>query len=285
MSLTRIATPFYTAMLLLLGFTGAAHAQSGQPADWQLGFQEAATPVMERITSFHDFILIIITAVTVFVLALLLWVMLRYNARANPTPKTFSHNTLIEIIWTAGPILILVVIGVISLPLLWYEEQTPPADFTIKVTGYQWYWGYEYPDHGSFTFDSYLVADAEPRLLVTDNNVVVPVNATVRVLITAADVLHAWAIPAFGLKMDAVPGRINETWFQATEIGMYYGQCSELCGIDHAFMPISVQVVSQEQFDAWVNTRRGSAGLPPMESEIRQVADATSNQVADAAGR
>lgn len=281
-SLTRIATKFYWSILLLLGFTGAAHAQMGQSENWQMDFQEAATPVMERITSFHEFILWIIVIITLFVLALLIWIILRYNAKANPTPKTFSHNTLLEIIWTGGPIIILVVIGYYSLPLLWYEELTPEADITIKATGHQWYWSYEYPDHGNFGFVSALDEEGEPRLLATTQNVVVPVDTNVRILVTAERVLHSWAMPSFGVKMDAVPGRINETWFHATETGMFYGQCSELCGINHAFMPISVEVVTQEEFDVWVNEQRGAAGLPPMESETRQAADAVTQEVADA---
>ncbi len=283
-SLTRIATNVYLTILLLLGFTSAAHAQMGQSENYQMTFQEAATPVMERITDFHDFILWIIAAISLLVLLLLIWIIVRYNSKANPTPKTFSHNTLLEVIWTAGPIVILVVIGIKSLPLLWYEEQTPPADMTIKVTGHQWYWSYEYPDQGGFGFISALDEEGEPRLLATTQNVVVPVDTTVRVLVTAENVLHAWAVPSFGLKMDAVPGRLNETWFHATETGMFYGQCSELCGINHAFMPISVEVVSQDEFDAWVTEQRAAAGLPPMETETQQVADAATQHVADATG-
>ena len=196
------------------------------------------------------------TAITVFVLGLMVYVMVRFNAKANPVPSKTSHNTLIEVVWTVIPILILLVIAVPSFRLL-YDQATPEADMTIKATGYQWYWGYEYPDHGDIAFDALMLEDDElqpgqPRLLTTDNAVVVPVDTTVRVLVTAADVIHNWAMPAFGVKMDAYPGRLNETWFRANQTGIYYGQCSELCGIRHSFMPIMVKVVEKEEFTAWV---------------------------------
>ena len=196
------------------------------------------------------------TAITVFVLGLMVYVMVRFNAKANPVPSKTSHNTLIEVVWTVIPILILLVIAVPSFRLL-YDQATPEADMTIKVTGYQWYWGYEYPDHSDIAFDALMLEDDElqpgqPRLLTTDNAVVVPVDTTVRVLVTAADVIHNWAMPAFGVKMDAYPGRLNETWFRANKTGIYYGQCSELCGIRHSFMPIMVKVVEKEEFTAWV---------------------------------
>ncbi|MED5368673.1 MAG: cytochrome c oxidase subunit II [Pseudomonadota bacterium] len=240
----------------MISLMGVSSVHAAQPEPWQLGFQPAATDMMARISSFNDFLLILMTAITVFVLGLMVYVMLRFNAKANPVPSKTSHNTLIEVVWTVIPILILLVIAVPSFRLL-YDQATPEADMTIKATGYQWYWGYEYPDHGDIAFDALMLEDDElqpgqPRLLTTDNAVVVPVDTTVRVLVTAADVIHNWAMPAFGVKMDAYPGRLNETWFKANKTGMYYGQCSELCGIRHSFMPIMVKVVEKEEFTAWV---------------------------------
>ncbi|MCR9130007.1 MAG: cytochrome c oxidase subunit II [Alphaproteobacteria bacterium] len=238
----------------------AAAPVMGVPVDGEMGFQAAATPVMENITWFHNMLLWIITAISLLVLGLLVWVIVRYNAKSNPTPSKFSHNTLVEVVWTAAPIVILIIIAVPSFQLLYYQDTIPESDFTIKTTGYQWNWGYEYPDHGGFEYFSNMVADediaAHPfeahRNLTTDLPVVVPAGATVRVEVTAADVIHNWAMPAFGIKMDAIPGRLNETWFRVDEPGIYYGQCSELCGVRHAFMPIEVHVVPQDVFDAWV---------------------------------
>lgn len=234
-----------------------ASAAAAQPVPWQFGFQPAATNMMARVTSFNDFLLILMTGVTLLVMILLLIVMVKFNKTANPEPSKTSHNTLIEVVWTVLPILILVVIAIPSFRLLYDQVEIPQADMTIKATGYQWYWGYEYPDHDDITFDAIMVETedlkkGEPRLLTTDNAMVVPVNTTVRMIVTAADVIHNWAMPAFGNKMDAVPGRLNETWFRAEKTGTYYGQCSELCGIRHAFMPIMVKVVSKEEFAAWV---------------------------------
>ena len=242
-----------TATALLLG---ACSAYAKQPEPWQLGFQKAGSENMAMITDFNNFLLYIMTAITLIVLGLMVYVMVRFNARANPEPSKTTHNTLVEVVWTVVPILILVVIAIPSFRLLYFQRDIPQADMTVKAVGYQWYWGYEYPDHGDFAFDSLMLSDEErgdqPRLLATDTVMVVPVDTTVRVVVTAADVLHAFALPAFGLKMDAVPGRLNETWFKAEETGTYYGQCSELCGIRHAFMPIRIEVVSKEQFAAWV---------------------------------
>jgi cytochrome c oxidase subunit 2 len=242
-----------TASLLLLA-DGAAVA--AQPEPWQLGFQPPATPVMERIESFHHLLLWLITLISIFVLALLAYVCMRFRASRSTTPSRRTHHTLLEIAWTAVPVLILVVIAIPSFKLLYYEDVIPEAELTIKAIGHQWYWSYEYPDNGDFTFDAYLVADAdlEPgqlRLLTTDNRIVLPVDTNVHVLVTATDVLHAWAVPAFGVKIDAVPGRINEIWFRIEEPGIYYGQCSELCGDYHGFMPIMVEAVSKDEFEAW----------------------------------
>ena len=247
----KAATLTATALLL-----GACSAYAKQPEPWQLGFQKAGSENMAMITDFNNFLLYIMTAITLIVLGLMVYVMVRFNARANPEPSKTTHNTLVEVVWTVVPILILVVIAIPSFRLLYFQRDIPQADMTVKAVGYQWYWGYEYPDHGDFAFDSLMLSDEErgdqPRLLATDTAMVVPVDTTVRVVVTAADVLHAFALPAFGLKMDAVPGRLNETWFKAEETGTYYGQCSELCGIRHAFMPIRIEVVSKEQFAAWV---------------------------------
>ena len=244
------------AGLAAFSAAGLASAFAAQPKDWQITFQEAASENMTMITDFNNFLLILMTAISVFVLGLMLYVMVRFNARANPEPSTTTHNTLVEVVWTVVPIVILVVIAIPSFRLLYFQRDIPEADMTVKAVGYQWYWGYEYPDHGDFAFDSLMLSDEErgdqPRLLATDTAMVVPVDTTVRVIVTAADVLHAFAMPAFGLKMDAVPGRLNETWFKAEKTGTYYGQCSELCGIRHAFMPIRIEVVSKADFALWV---------------------------------
>jgi cytochrome c oxidase subunit 2 len=222
-----------------------------------MDFQPAASPVMQEIESFHRMVLYIITAVSVFVLALLIWIIVRYNKRANPVPSKVSHNTTLEVAWTIIPVIILVVIAIPSFRLLYFEAEIPPPDLTIKAIGKQWFWTYEYPQNGDFQFDSLGLSDAaaakagEPRLLGVDNVLVVPVNKVVRVQTTGADVIHSWALPAFGVKMDAVPGRINETWFKALQEGVYYGECSELCGARHAYMPIEVKVVSQSAFEQW----------------------------------
>jgi cytochrome c oxidase subunit II len=252
----RLTALAVTGLVLLTG-AKAAMAGLGQPSPWQLGFQQSATPVMDNITWFHDFLLIIITAITAFVLVLLLIVMARFNARTNPVPSRTTHNTLLEVAWTIVPIVILLVIAVPSFKLLFLQLNLPAADLTVKATGKQWYWSYSYPDHGKFEFDSLMLKADElkpdqPRLLSVDNDMVVPVNKTVHVIVTGADVIHAFAVPSFGIKIDAIPGRINETWFKATREGVYHGQCSELCGKDHAFMPITVRVVSEQAFAAWV---------------------------------
>ncbi|MBX9711672.1 MAG: cytochrome c oxidase subunit II, partial [Xanthobacteraceae bacterium] len=231
---------------------GTAFAELGQPAPWEYKLQEAASPVMENITWFHNFLLWLITAIVVFVAILLAIVVVKFNAKANPVPSKTTHNTLIEVAWTIIPVLILVGIAVPSFRLLFEELDVPKADLTIKATGKQWYWSYAYPDNGKFEFDSLLATDKQPRLLAVDNEIVVPVNKVIRVQVTGADVIHSFAVPAFGIKIDAVPGRLNETWFTSTKEGMFYGQCSELCGKDHAFMPIAVRVVSDQAFAAWV---------------------------------
>ncbi len=236
---------------------GVAWAGLGQPSPWQLGLQQSASPVMDDIVWFHNFLLWLIAAIAVFVLVLLAIVVLRFNARANPTPSRTTHNTAIEIIWTVVPVLILVTVAVPSFRLLFYQLKVPAADLTVKVTGKQWFWSYSYPD-SKFEFDSLMVQDkdlkpGQLRLLSVDNEMVVPVNKVVRVLVTGADVIHSFSVPSFGIKIDAIPGRLNETWFKAEREGMYYGQCSQLCGRDHAFMPIAVHVVSEKDYTAWLD--------------------------------
>lgn len=236
----------------------AEPALADQPHAWQFGLQQAATPVMDNITWFHNLLLYLITVISIFVLALLVIVVVRFNARANATPTKTTHNTLLEVAWTVIPVLILVTIAVPSFRLLFFQQTIPQSDLTIKATGKQWFWTYTYPDNGPIEFDSLMLQDADrkpdqPRLLAVDNEVVVPVNKVVRMQVIGADVIHAFAIPAFGIKIDAVPGRLNETWFKAEREGVYYGQCSELCGKDHAFMPIAVRVVSESAFAAWLD--------------------------------
>ncbi|MEY3962066.1 MAG: cytochrome c oxidase subunit II [Proteobacteria bacterium] len=249
----KLFNKFY---LFLLPFfcSGTSFAAS----NWQMGYNESVTSVMDDIVHLHDRILLpIIVAISVFVLFLLLYSVIRFRASKNPIPSKTSHNTFIEILWTVIPCLILIVIAVPSFRLLYKQDVIPKADITIKATGYQWYWGYEYPDQ-NIAFEANMIETKnlkpnQPRLLETDNHVVVPVNKVVKVLITANDVLHAWAVPSFGVKRDAIPGRINETWFKAIKEGVYYGQCSELCGSRHAFMPITVRVVSEKQYNDWLS--------------------------------
>ncbi|HWD27751.1 MAG TPA: cytochrome c oxidase subunit II [Rhizomicrobium sp.] len=228
------------------------------PHNYQLGMQPAVSPVMDRIEEFHQELVVIITLITLFVGALMLWIVIRYNKRANPVPSKTHHNTLLEVAWTVIPVIILVIIAVPSFKLLYFEAAIPKPDLTIKAIGKQWFWTYEYSSEGKFQYDSLGLSDDaakkanEPRLLGVDNVVVVPVNKVVEIDTTGADVIHSWAVPQFGVKMDAVPGRINRTWFKATEIGTYYGECSELCGAKHAFMPIEVKVVSDADYATWL---------------------------------
>src|SRR5579871_2650105 len=235
---------------------GAAFAERGQPAPWEYKLQESGSVVMDNIEWLHNLLLVIITVITLFVLALLVIVMVKFNARANPAPSRTTHNTLIEVAWTLIPVLILVGVAVPSFRLLFLELDVPKADLTIKATGKQWYWSYAYPDNGKFEFDSLMAQDKQPRLLGVDNEMVVPVNKVIRVQTTGADVIHSFAVPAFGIKIDAIPGRLNETWFKAEKTGMYYGQCSELCGKDHAYMPIAVRVVEDKDFTTWVEAAK-----------------------------
>ncbi|XUJ31979.1 cytochrome c oxidase subunit II [Bradyrhizobium japonicum] len=242
---------------LTLATGGATFAaELGQPAPWEWTLQQSASPVMDNIVWFHNFLFVLITLITLFVLALLVIVVMKFNAKANPVPSRTTHNTLIEVAWTLIPVLILVGISVPSFRLLFLELDVPKADITIKATGKQWYWSYAYPDNGKFEFELADGPGQAARLLGVDNEMVVPVNKVVRVQVTGADVIHAFALPAFGVKIDAIPGRLNETWFKATKTGMFYGQCSELCGKDHAFMPIAIRVVEDQEFASWVETAK-----------------------------
>jgi cytochrome c oxidase subunit II len=265
-------TVIATAAGALLASGAAAYAALGQPTPWQMDLQDSASPVMDNITSFHNFLLWMIAAISLFVLALLVIVVVRFNARANPTPSRTTHNTLIEVIWTLAPILILASIVIPSFRLLFLQLDVPKPDLTIKATGKQWFWSYAYPDNGNFEFDSLMVPEkdlkpGQPRLLTADNEMVVPVNKIVHVLVTGADVIHSFTVPSFGIRIDAVPGRLNETWFKATIEGTYYGQCSELCGKDHSFMPIAVRVVKDNEFTSWVDDAKkkfaGVESVPP----------------------
>ncbi len=243
------------ALGALSGLTGIAAAA---PHNWQLGMQAAASPVMADIEDFHRLLLWVIVIICIIVAGLLIWVMLRYNQRTNPVPSKTHHNTLLEVAWTGIPVIILVMIAIPSFKLLYYEAEIPKPDVTIEAIGKQWFWTYAFPKDGNFQFDSYMLSDAaaakahEPRLLGVDNPIYVPVNKVVEIDTTGADVIHSWALPAFGVKMDAVPGRINRTWFKATQLGTFYGECSELCGANHAFMPIEVKVVSEADYQAWL---------------------------------
>ncbi|MBU1323857.1 MAG: cytochrome c oxidase subunit II, partial [Alphaproteobacteria bacterium] len=247
--------------------TGAAAAQDliGQPTPGGIGLQPAASPLKESAHFFHDVILMpIIVGISLLVLGLLIWVVIRYNKKSNPVPAKWSHNTLVEVVWTVLPVFILVGIALFSFRLLFAYENMPEPDLTVKVTGNQWNWAYEYPDQGVSEYISNMLPEDEARArgvpyrLAADEPMVVPVGRTVKLLVTAADVIHAVALPAFGLKTDAVPGRTNETWFKADRVGTYYGQCSELCGVDHAFMPIEIRVVTEAEFAAWVASKGGS---------------------------
>ena len=265
------------ALFCTLVASVSAHADHGMAHPWQMGLQEAVTPVAQQIAEFHNLLLVVIIAIAVFVTLLMLYVFVKFNAKANPTPKTTTHNTLLEVLWTAVPILILVVICIPSFKLLYFADSIKDAEMTIKAVGNQWYWSYEYPDHGDFTFDAAMLDDDErepgqPRLLATDEAVVMPVNTNIRLLIAANDVLHAWAIPAFGVKLDAVPGRLGDTWVRVEKEGTYYGQCSELCGTGHGFMPIMVKVVSKEAFAAWVKMAKEEYAARDEKSSVKLAA-------------
>ena len=266
---------FITTFLITIFATSSI---ANQPKEWQLGFQDAASQGMRDIVNFHNNLLLpVIIAISVFVLFLMIYTCIRFRASKNPNPSKTTHNVAVEVLWTLIPCLILIVMAVPSFKILYNQDTIPKADVTVKAVGYQWYWGYEYPDE-NIIFESYMIKEDElkesqPRLLTVDNEVVVPVNKVVKVLITANDVLHAWALPSFGVKRDAVPGRINETWFKAEKVGTYYGQCSELCGIQHAFMPITVRVVTDEEYAIWLaDAKMKFANEPITENEYKKLA-------------
>src|SRR5499433_950420 len=262
--LTRLLTTKTTARALLVLVLGVivtaaitAVARAAEPKPWQLGFQPPATPVKDRLSAFHDELLVIITLITVFVLGLMLYVIIRFHHQRNPVPTRTSHNTIIEMLWTVVPVLILVIIAIPSFKLMYYMDRVPNPDMTIKVTGHQWYWSYEYPDQSGLAFDSNLIpeADLKPgqkRLLDVDNPLVVPVDTTIRVQVTGTDVIHSWFVPSFGVQEYAIVGRLNESWMRVEHPGVYYGECNQICGVNHAFMPIKVVAVSKEAFQRWL---------------------------------
>jgi cytochrome c oxidase subunit 2 len=268
-----------SAFVLLAALLTRAEAGMGQPSPWQLNFQIPASPVMATVDAFHWFLLIIISVISAFVLILLAICILRFNARMNPQPSRTTHNTPLEIIWTVVPTIILVAIAIPSFRILYDQLDIPKSDLTVKATGTaQWSWTYSYPDHGNFSFDSFMIEDkdlkpGQPRLLAVDNEMVVPVNKIVRMQVTAEGIIHSFAVPSFGIKIDAIPGRLNETWFKATREGMFYGQCSELCGRNHAFMPIAVRVVSEQEFAAWIEQAKKKYAASPNPSVIAAAAD------------
>jgi len=261
--------------IIILGLFASTICFASEPVEWQMLFQTPASPLMEELNAFHNFLLWIISGIVLFVAGLLAYVCIKFNARANPVPAKFSHNVIIEVAWTIIPVIILVIIAIPSFRILHMMEKTPPSDLTIKVVGYQWYWHYIYPDNENIEFDSYLITrenlkPGQRRLLEVDNRIVIPENTIVKFLITAGDVLHSFAIPALGIKTDAIPGRINETWTKVTKKGVYYGQCSELCGVNHGFMPIAIEVVSKEDFEKWVVSAKAKfASKPLMSRDVR----------------
>jgi cytochrome c oxidase subunit 2 len=264
--LQAIRTPFALAAACA---TSPFPAFAAWPEPWQLDLQKPASPLMREITALHDGLLIICVLIVVLVLGLLAYCIVKFNEKAHPQPSRTSHNTVLEVIWTALPVVILVGIAIPSFRLLYHADVLPQAEMTVKAVGHQWYWSYEYPDHGGFGFDSVMIPDNEIkqgqlRLLEVDNRIVLPVDTTIRIVTTSVDVLHAWAVPALGLKTDSVPGRLNEMWVKIERPGMYYGQCSELCGNNHGFMPIQVEAVSKEQFARWIEEakRKFASSLP-----------------------
>ena len=247
-------------------FLVSFNAFGKQATDWQLSFQNPATDLMGSVVGLHNIILIVMTLVTLFVLFLLFYVSFRFSAKRNPIPSTTTHNTVVEVLWTAIPIVILVVLAIPSFKLLYQQEKSENYDMTVKVIGHQWYWEYEYPDHGDFYFESYMIQDedlqeGDLRLLTVDNPLVIPANKNIQIRITAGDVLHSWAVPSMGLKTDAVPGRLNETWVNVKEPGIYRGQCSEICGSGHGFMPVVVKVLPESEFIAWANEAKNNYAI------------------------
>jgi cytochrome c oxidase subunit II len=273
------------SLVVCFGLATGAHAQAvvGQPHDWQMDFPPAYTPVMERVAWLHNLLLVIISLISLFVLALLLYVMFRFHASRNPVPTTVTHNTVIEIAWTIVPILILVIIAIPSFRLLYYGDKAADAAMTVKVTGHQWYWQYEYPDQGNLSIDSRMLTEAdrakqkpnEPRMLAVDEDMVIPTNTVIRIIGTSADVMHGWTVWGFGIKKTVIPGRLNEGWIEVPKEGIYYGECSQICGQDHSYMPIAVRAVSKADFDKWVEQKKKAAGLAPATSLASAATPAT----------
>lgn len=277
---------FLTAWLIsMLPMAATAVEPTGGYADsWQLNLQSAVSPMKAEIDKFHDLLLWIITAIVIFVTALLAYACVKFRRKKNPNPATYAHNTMIEIVWTIVPVVILIVIAIPSFKLLYFEDRIPEPELTIKATGYQWYWGYEYMDYEGLEFLSYMIPDADidevaghRRLLSTDNPVVVPTETNIQILVTAADVLHAFALPAAGVKKDAVPGRLNETWMRIDKPGVYFGQCSEICGTGHSYMPIEIHAVPKAEFEAWALAKGGTPRI--QNSETPQEADSIENKL------
>jgi cytochrome c oxidase subunit 2 len=267
----------------VLGSPSDVSAGEGLSHPWQMGLQQAYSPVMEKVNDYHNLILVIQVGIVLLVLAVLGFVMIRFNAKRNPVPSKTTHNTILEVVWTALPIVILVIIAIPGLRLLYFHDSIPDYDMTLKVTGHQWYWTYNYPDHGDFTFDSILVPDDEleegqPRMLTVDNRIVLPVDSNIQIVVTSDDVIHDWAIPSLGMKVDATPGRINERWVRINEEGTYYGMCSELCGVNHGYMPIEIKAVSKEAFAEWVEQAKEEFAQDDTPSA--KVVQATSTAVA-----
>jgi cytochrome c oxidase subunit II len=273
--------------VMLLG--GGAFAD--QPEPWQLGMQAPATPITERIQAFHNELLIIIFAISLFVFGLLLYIMLRFNARAHPVPSRTTHNTLIEVLWTVIPVLILVTIAIPSFKLMYYMDRVPDSKMTIKITGHQWYWEYNYPDQGNFSFNSNVIADkdlkpGDKRLLDVDNPLVIPVDTTIRVQVAGSDVIHSWFVPSFGVQEYAVVGRLNEAWMHVNNVGTYYGECNQICGVNHAMMPIKVVVMTQADFDKWVAQAKTAFAAPGEDTtKVATVDPATATEPAQAGNR
>ncbi|PWR19853.1 cytochrome c oxidase subunit II [Zavarzinia compransoris] len=270
---------------LIAGTALPGLALAAQPEHWQLNMQPAVTPVAEQMHSFHDLLLWIIITISVFVAGLLVYVMFKFRSGANPNPSKTAHNTLIEVLWTVAPIMILVVIAIPSFRLLYVSDKAADAEMTVKVQGYQWYWAYSYPDEGEFVVESRIAArteaeatDGKIRLLSTDNPLVVPVDTTIRVILTSDNVIHSWAVPAFGVQKYTTPGHANETWFKAEQTGTFYGMCQQICGADHGFMPVEVKVVSKEEYAAWIAAQKAQAGLTPATTSVAEAAAAPAAQ-------
>jgi cytochrome c oxidase subunit II len=281
-----------TVLIGMAALSGTASAE--QPKPWELGFQPAATPITQRIHAFHDELLVIIFAITIFVLGLLLYVIVRFNSRRNPVPSRTTHNTLIEVLWTVVPVLILVTIAIPSFKLMYYMDRVPKESMTIKVTAHQWYWSYAYPDNGGFAFDSNMVEASklkpgEPRILTVDNPLVIPVDTNIRVQVTSTDVIHSFFIPPFGVQEYAIIGRLNEAWMRVLHPGTYYGECNQICGVNHSYMPIEVRAVSKADFEKWVvdAKKKFAADAPapgpqpkPAPDAVPKLADADATTVA-----